>query len=231
MTPEEQRRLNYVQTKILWGLVGLLAAILLLTGVIIIAIEAPQTYPQDQHFVIIPLLVFWIYLLRHYPRQLWHLKNDLKNKNVEQVRGIGILHNKPGFRILFSPPQQVSVSGITMDLQGFPVEKLLIGQRIKVRYLPQSLTLLSAKVDELAVSDADTHDQSSHSPPMELSELEVSIIQLMAEGLSDKLIARQLNLEPATVRTYNSTIYRKLAVKNRKQASEKARQLGLVDVN
>ena len=49
----------------------------------------------------------------------------------------------------------------------------------------------------------------------QLTERERALLALLAEGLSDKAIARRLNLSPTTVRTYNSTLYAKLGVQGR----------------
>ncbi len=64
---------------------------------------------------------------------------------------------------------------------------------------------------------------------MKLKAREIEILQLLAQGLSDKEIASQLFIESSSVRWYNSQIYSKLAVSNRQEAAEKAVQLGLLE--
>ena len=61
-----------------------------------------------------------------------------------------------------------------------------------------------------------------------LSSRESEVLQLMAEGLSNKEIADRLFLSLATVKTHSSNLFLKLDVKRRTQAVEKARQLGLI---
>ena len=62
-----------------------------------------------------------------------------------------------------------------------------------------------------------------------LSERELEVLQLIAEGLSRQEIAAQLVLSLNTVKTHARNIYDKLGVNNQMQAVGKARGLGLLD--
>jgi len=188
---------------------------------ILLAIFQSELFPQQQYFVIVPLLLFWMFLLRDYPKLFLNLRKDYNKQLPQTLHGIGILHSKPVFRVLFSPPMQFSVDGHSFDLFDYPTAQLFVGSEVKVRYLTHSNFLLS--VEQITT----THEKQ----PFELTELEMGILKLICQGLSDKLIARELDLEPATVRTYNSTLYKKLDVSNRKQASKKAIDSGIINVN
>jgi len=61
-----------------------------------------------------------------------------------------------------------------------------------------------------------------------LSERELEVLQLIAEGLSNQEIAQQLFISLRTVKWHTSNIYDKLEVKNRTQAVAKARALGVL---
>lgn len=61
-----------------------------------------------------------------------------------------------------------------------------------------------------------------------LSHREQEILQAMADGLTNNEIARQLYISLPTVKTHISNIFRKLEVKGRVNALEKARQLGIL---
>jgi LuxR family maltose regulon positive regulatory protein len=61
-----------------------------------------------------------------------------------------------------------------------------------------------------------------------LSEREVDILCLIAEGLTNREIAGRLYLSLHTIKTHNRNIYGKLDVHNRMQAVAKARALGLL---
>ncbi len=60
-----------------------------------------------------------------------------------------------------------------------------------------------------------------------LTPRQITILDNLANGLSNKEIARVLNIADGTVRVHMSTIYRVLGVDNRTQAVVKASKLGL----
>ncbi|MFW2076884.1 LuxR C-terminal-related transcriptional regulator [Acinetobacter sp. ULE_I010] len=62
-----------------------------------------------------------------------------------------------------------------------------------------------------------------------LSKRELGILELVAQGLSNKEIADHLTLSRYTVESHIKHIYRKLAVCNRAKAIDTARNLGLLD--
>ncbi|MBN1487763.1 MAG: hypothetical protein JW981_08990 [Anaerolineae bacterium] len=61
-----------------------------------------------------------------------------------------------------------------------------------------------------------------------LSERELDILPLLAEGLSNQEIAQRLFISLRTVKWHTGNIYSKLGVKNRTQAVSKARALGIL---
>jgi LuxR family maltose regulon positive regulatory protein len=61
-----------------------------------------------------------------------------------------------------------------------------------------------------------------------LSERELEVLQLIAEGLSNPEIASRLYLSLNTVKVHSRNIYGKLGVHNRTQAVAKARALGVL---
>ncbi len=77
-----------------------------------------------------------------------------------------------------------------------------------------------------AVSQPNVSDADWIEP---LSERELEVLQLIAEGLSRQEIASQLVLSLNTVKTHARNIYSKLGVNNQMQAVGKARGLGLLD--
>ncbi|MBX3011293.1 MAG: hypothetical protein KF832_07285, partial [Caldilineaceae bacterium] len=63
-----------------------------------------------------------------------------------------------------------------------------------------------------------------------LTERESEILLHLAQGLSNKLIARTLHISPLTVKKHTVHLYQKLAVKSRQQAVARARALGILVV-
>jgi LuxR family maltose regulon positive regulatory protein len=61
-----------------------------------------------------------------------------------------------------------------------------------------------------------------------LSPRETDILSLIAEGLSNKEIARSLYIGPETVKSHLKSVFSKLGVERRAQAVSRAQTLGLV---
>ena len=61
-----------------------------------------------------------------------------------------------------------------------------------------------------------------------LTSREQEVLELIAQGLTNKHIAKHLEISPRTVSTHLTRIYGKLWVKNRTAAVVKAARLGLV---
>jgi LuxR family maltose regulon positive regulatory protein len=61
-----------------------------------------------------------------------------------------------------------------------------------------------------------------------LSGREIEILELVAQGLTNREIAQKLVISPGTVKVHTSNIYGKLGVHNRTQAVAKARALGIL---
>ncbi len=69
-----------------------------------------------------------------------------------------------------------------------------------------------------------------HDPPaaLGLSERERTVLELMASGSTNPEIAAELHLSKHTVKEHTSSLYRKLGVRNRTEAVQRAQRLGLV---
>ena len=65
-------------------------------------------------------------------------------------------------------------------------------------------------------------------PANRLSEREREVIELMASGATNREIAESLHLSPWTVKEYTGAVYRKLGVRNRAEAVQRAQRLGLL---
>lgn len=64
-----------------------------------------------------------------------------------------------------------------------------------------------------------------------LTSREMDVLKLLAEGLSNQEIADALVMEVGTIKWYNTQIYGKLQVQNRKQAVTRARTLGILEAD
>ncbi len=61
-----------------------------------------------------------------------------------------------------------------------------------------------------------------------ISVREYEVLTLIAQGCANKVIARQLDISPNTVKTHIGNLYQKLSVASRTQALQKARELALL---
>ena len=87
----------------------------------------------------------------------------------------------------------------------------------------QSFSALS-HVQPNALIERDVLDRSDS----RLSPREQSIVLLMGQGLTNKMIARQLRIAPETVKSHAKRIFWKLTVQTRAQAVYRASALGLI---
>jgi NarL family two-component system response regulator LiaR len=63
---------------------------------------------------------------------------------------------------------------------------------------------------------------------LRLSNRELEVLQLMADGLSNQQIAERLFVSLNTIKTHTSNLFLKLEVERRTQAIEKAKRLSLI---
>jgi DNA-binding NarL/FixJ family response regulator len=68
--------------------------------------------------------------------------------------------------------------------------------------------------------------EAPQGPP--LSEREREVLEAIAGGATNREIAGTLFLSPHTIKEHTSTLYRKLGVRNRAEAVQKAQRLGLI---
>ncbi len=61
-----------------------------------------------------------------------------------------------------------------------------------------------------------------------LTKRETQVLELLAQGYSNKAIAKRLNLSPETVKDYLNGVYRKLEVSDRLSAVSQGQKLGLI---
>jgi DNA-binding NarL/FixJ family response regulator len=85
-------------------------------------------------------------------------------------------------------------------------------------YLPAAAVVALRRAQASAESDA------SHPPKDELTSRQKRVLKLLAAGLSNKRIARELAISEITVKAHVSLILRKLGVANRVQAAIEARR-------
>lgn len=94
------------------------------------------------------------------------------------------------------------------------------GERI---FTPEQERAATSELGRLA-----RHARESSEARESLTERELEILELLAQGLTVQQAATRLGLSPRTVETHIGKLYRKLGVENRVQAVSRASSLGLV---
>lgn len=98
-----------------------------------------------------------------------------------------------------------------------------------IRQTYKGRTVLDPKASDVMLRLVnDSNLSSSASVPFVLSERERHVLELLAQGLTNKQIAAQLDIQLSTVKQYASHVFSKLKVKNRAEAVASALRLGLI---
>lgn len=171
-------------------------------------------------------LLVWTLWLSMAPAAWLAAHQDLKSGVTDTVEGAAILRQRRGIGLIAPTRTRLIVGRRRFDISDSLANHLVEGRSVRVTFGRQSGALVS--VDEIETRGRDWPGPQP-APREPLSEKEKAILRLIAKGLSDKEIARELGLSPATIRTYNTTLYAKLGVARRTQAAPYAAALGLLD--
>lgn len=87
--------------------------------------------------------------------------------------------------------------------------------------------LLAVLLSRAEISNGQLHEADEDHHPR-LSKREIAVLTAMTDGLSDKEIARRLEISFHTVKFHVASILEKLEVETRTEAVFKAAQLGIV---
>lgn len=98
-----------------------------------------------------------------------------------------------------------------------------------IRRVNNGEVLLDAELAEQIIQDFKAKRESVPKPHAELSEREVQILKLVAQGYTNLEIAGELSLSEKTVRNRLSEIFQKLHLNNRTQAALYALREGLAE--
>jgi LuxR family maltose regulon positive regulatory protein len=193
---------------------------------------------QAEYFAVIRLT-----LAQHQPRQALEMiaaLQELIEKRGFQRRIIEILVLKaiaqhqngdiePAMQTLgkaFSLAEPEGYFRIFVD-EGEPMARLLyqaVAQKISPVYAGRLLAVLSDETQRGKPAEKPLADKLIEP----LSERELEVLGLIAQGLTNGEIASRLHLSLSTVKGHTTNIFGKLAVKNRTQAVARARSLGLI---
>ncbi|MCA9885515.1 MAG: LuxR family transcriptional regulator, partial [Anaerolineae bacterium] len=103
--------------------------------------------------------------------------------------------------------------------------KELLTEAVNQKIFPNYSQKLLMAFEDHSSAEASLASQSLIDP---LSERELEVLRLVAEGLSNREVSKRLFVALDTVKGHNRNIYQKLQVKRRTEAVARARELGLI---
>ena len=121
--------------------------------------------------------------------------------------------------------------GIKAGARGYMLKDILatdLLESIRKVYAGESIVQASIATRLIAEFSQRRTAPSGH-PYDALSQRELEVLRLLADGMNNKTIATQLALTEGTVKNYVSTILDKLHAANRTHATTIARKQGLID--
>lgn len=132
----------------------------------------------------------------------------------------------------------VIVYGLLLAFAGFALEWLQYGLFTKAHSIEIYIVLIALGFAALGIWVGYRLTVQKPRGPFErniaalkslgISERELEVLEALAEGQSNKQIARTLDISPNTVKTHIAKLYAKLQVNGRVRAIEEARSLHLI---
>lgn len=161
---------------------------------------------------------------------------DLHMPGMNDAQGIrGFIDAQPSIRVVIltgdEDPQQIQ-EALAAGASGFIPKSSTPSVMVSAiqlvmsggTYIPPQL--LAGGSAPILIENART----AHArPAAALTERQIQVLRLMAEGKPNKAICRELNIEEGTVKAHIATIFRLLDVNNRTEAATAARNRGLLD--
>ena len=154
-----------------------------------------------------------------------------KKDGIEAIQDI--IRGNPEARILvitsFSEKDK-AIQAIKAGAMGFMMKDTSPESMLQaIREVHQGNPWLSAEITRMLIHE-DIRTREAISPVEKLTAREMDVLQLIAQGLSDKDIAQQLSVSKATVRYHVTNILTKLHLDNRTQAALYAIRKGHVSI-
>jgi DNA-binding CsgD family transcriptional regulator len=200
------------------------------SAVLLLKLLNPTFASQGQLFILLPLALFWLWVLRNNPVQWLNANRDLREGRVAEKTGVVTADFDMGIGIFRTVRHYIQVDDHRFRIRQENVRQFRNGETYRVYYAPHSATFLGALAlvqENDAVAAAESLTPKALLDP--LTDREVEILQLIAAGLSNKEIAAQLSLSTNTVKMYASQLYQKLDVNRRTEAVARAREIGLLE--
>jgi DNA-binding NarL/FixJ family response regulator len=118
---------------------------------------------------------------------------------------------------------------VLMDISMPKMDGISATREIKALLPRTAVVILTGHEEDEHVFEGGRPVGSAHLAPP-LTERELEVIKALAQGMSDRQIARSLGISEKTVRNHTSNIYRKLHIFDRTRAVIYAVREGVIDI-
>lgn len=122
------------------------------------------------------------------------------------------------------------VSGRKVQLHGEPVEPASDSDVVSIRNEVQTYNIVKANVLYWSISEEDWPSKSTEKTVDVLTDRQKKVLEGMAEGKPNRVIARELGFSESTIRLDSLQIYRTLGVSGRKEAVKTAGLDASIDI-
>ena len=130
--------------------------------------------------------------------------------------------------IIFDYSLEIYIGAIALIFTGLGIWLALKLSKPKIKTVVVEKEVYISRNENLPDRQAGFVLNESLVAKLELSNRELEILGLMAEGNSNQEIANRIFVSLSTVKTHNQNLFEKLDVKRRTQAIEKAKRLNLI---
>lgn len=229
MSRRQRRQLTRRRYLLLAGTLGFVLILMVLAAALLWKLHMPLFANRGQLFLLTPLGLFWLCLLRHYPRQWQAAGRDLCKGEVASVEGVVQQDFSLGIGLIPFIHYRLHVGNYNFTISQDAFRQFRPGERYRVIYAPHAQLFLGALPLVGLKAGLSTNDALGGAHWLEpLTAREEEVLRLLAAGLSNREIAAELSLSLNTIKMYASQIYQKLGVSRRTEAVARARQLDLL---
>ncbi|MGD8759712.1 MAG: response regulator transcription factor [Anaerolineales bacterium] len=151
---------------------------------------------------------------------------DLGWQTEEEMARLVALEDAEPPIVALLPDEAYAAEAWAAGVRGLLLREVEIGQLVAALHsVSQGLIVFDARLSRTAAASL---AQAEAMPVETLTARELEVLQLMAEGLSNKAIAQRLEISEHTVKFHVNAILGKLGSQSRTEAAMRAARLGLI---
>jgi DNA-binding NarL/FixJ family response regulator len=153
---------------------------------------------------------------------VWDLGGDISDARAQIARARDL-----GLPVLVLGPSALTVEALAAGAGGF-VRRGIAGHQLRAALEAVAQGLRVTDEADAAEAGEFLADRSEDAPAEELTPREMDVLQLLAEGLPNKEIARRLGISEHTVKFHVTTILAKFDAHTRTEAVTRAARQGFI---